>query len=315
MARETEAGTSAAAHGVGTTEEAWRAEDGGPRLHPQARAALEEAAGSSGALIPGRPGFDVARARTEARSRAELRTRAGDRPPRGSRRPAIEVRDVAVGGVGCRLFRPDRGRPVVVYLHGGGWALGSIAECHDLCGALAERSGRAVLAVDYRLAPEHPYPAAIADVEAVLAGLPLQERTLEVQTGRMALAGDSAGANLAASLALRARDRSERAVPWLAQVLVYPVLDLVGDHPSQRQFAAGYGLDRGVIDWCTRAYAPDESVRSRADVSPLLAATLAGLPPTLIVTAGTTRCATRARPTRLGWQGRAPPRSAPGTRT
>ena len=241
-------------------------------LHPQARAALAEAAEREDYLVPGRPGFDLARTRAELRS-----TRPG---------PCEEVAHVAevdADGVACRLFRPEPGAPVVAYLHGGGWALGSIEEAEPLCRRLANRSVWAVLAVDYRLAPEHTYPAAIEDVERAVAWLQREGAALGVDASRPALAGDSAGANLCAALTLRARDRGAPA--YALQALLYPVLDLVDEAPSRAEFAERFGLDRTLVRWHIESYAPSLADRRRPDVSPLLAASLRGLPPAVVVTA------------------------------
>jgi len=236
-------------------------------LHPQARAALDEPVEE--ALVPGRPGFDLARARAEE----QLPSDPGEQ--------VDHVADIDVGGVACRLFRPRPDAPVALYLHGGGWTFGSVAGAGPLCRALANRAGCAVLAVDYRLAPEHPYPAAIEDVERVLAALPGQAAELEVDASRLAVAGDSAGANIGAGVALRARP----AQPFVVQALIYPVLDLVEDRPSRVEFAQGFGLDRDTGRWHIESYVPSPEDRHRPDVSPLRADDLAGLPPALVITA------------------------------
>jgi acetyl esterase len=242
-------------------------------LHPQARTALVETAEREAYLVPGHPDFDL------ARTRAELRSTTRPRP----REEVAYVADVDAGGVACRLFRPDPGAPVALYLHGGGWALGSVEEAEPLCRRLANRSGWAVLAVGYRLAPEHPYPAAIEDVERAVAWLEREGAALGVDASRLALAGDSAGANLAAAVTLRARDRGGPA--YLLQALIYPALDLADEAPSRLEFAEGFGLDRATVRWHVGSYAPGLADRRRPDVSPLRAASLEGLPPALVVTA------------------------------
>lgn len=153
---------------------------------------------------------------------------------------AIETSPVTVGGIPCLLQRPRESAPVFVLVHGGGWALGSAAEMGPLGRAVAAGSGWAVLSVDYRLAPEHPFPAALEDVEAVLGALPEAAQALHVDTGRLAVGGDSAGGNLAAAAAQRRRDRG--AAPWWALVLLYPALDLVHPHPSRVALSRGYGM-------------------------------------------------------------------------
>jgi len=246
-------------------------------LDPEARAALAEIARVDDAFVPGRPGFDLLRTRREYRAQSVARSRAG-RPV-----PVACVTDVDADGVRCRMFAPEGRAPVVLYVHGGGWTLGSPEECEPFCRRLTLRSGWTTIAPDYRLAPEHPYPAALEDIECVLAWLRERGDALDLDTSRLALAGDSAGANLVAATALRARDRGD---PGIAhQALLCPALDLVGDFPSRRLFAHGFGLEPESMSWSVSAYAPDPSVRERADVSPLRATSLAELPPTLIATA------------------------------
>jgi acetyl esterase len=191
------------------------------------------------------------------------------------------VRDVDAAGVPCRLYVPDDGNPgpVVVFLHGGGWVLGDL-ETHDgLCRLLADRSGCAVLAVDYGRAPEHPYPAAFEDLERAvdwLRGSGAARYGLDVT--RLAIAGDSAGGHLAAVGARRARDRGQ---PYAYQLLVCPVID-----PSMRypQLDA-YGLDRAEMRFFWDAFAPPGQVdREHPDLSPLNT-DLTGLPPAMVITA------------------------------
>jgi acetyl esterase len=240
-------------------------------LHPQARAVLAEMATLSDRFIPGRELFDLAATRARARERA------------GRGDPVSHVADVDAEGVPCRLFRPRPVAPVVLYLHGGGWALGSIEEAEPLCRAIANASGWAVLAVEYRLAPEHPYPAAVEDVERAVAWLERYGDALEVDPSRLALAGDSAGANLAAAVALRARDRG--APVFRMQALLCPALDLLDEGAARSELAKGFGLDRETIRWHVERYAPAVAHRGLADVSPLRATTFAGLPPAMVATA------------------------------
>lgn len=240
-------------------------------LHPEARAALAEAAERAVHLCPGREGFDLARARAEQQAGA------------GGGEDVADVSDVELGGVRCRLFRPASGVPVCLYLHGGGWTFGSVAEAEPLCRSVANRAGWAVLSVDYRLAPEAPYPAALEDVERVVAALPARAAELGVDAAVVAVAGDSAGANLGAAVSLRARDAGRS--PFRLQVLIYPVLDLVDEAPSRLEFAEDFGLDREAARWHIDCYTPDPADRRRPDVSPLRAETVAGLPAALVVTA------------------------------
>ena len=240
-------------------------------LHRQALAALAEMAALPDCLIPGRDGFDLAATRARARARA------------GRGEPVSRVVDLDAGGVPCRLFCPQPVAPVMLYLHGGGWALGSVQEAEPVCRAIANDSGWAVLALGYRLAPEHPYPAALEDVERAVAWLERHGSALELDPSRLALAGDSAGANLAAAVALRARDRGAPA--WRLQALLCPALDLLDEAAVRAELAEGFGLDRETIRWHVERYAPAISDRELPHVSPLRAPSLAGLPPALIITA------------------------------
>lgn len=246
-------------------------------LDPEARAALAEIATIDDALVPGRPGFDLLRTRQEQRARSIDLIRAGGAVP------VARVIELDAGGVRCRVFAPEGRAPVVLYVHGGGWTLGSPEECEPFCRRLTLRSGWTTIAPDYRLAPEHPYPAALEDIERVLAWLRERGDAFDLDASRLALAGDSAGANLAAATALRARERGETAISL--QVLLCPALDLVGDFPSRRLFAHGFGLEPETMSWSVSAYAPDPDLRARVDVSPLRATSLSGLPPALIATA------------------------------
>ncbi len=191
------------------------------------------------------------------------------------------VLDVDAAGVGARLYRPDTagGAAVVVYLHGGGWVLGDL-ETHDgLCRLLADRSGCAVLAVDYRLAPEHPYPAAFDDLERAVGWLRTDGADRHgLDATRLAIAGDSAGGHLAAVGARRARDRGQ---PYAYQVLACPVIDPRMGYPD----LDAYGLDRDEMRFFWDAFAPAGRVdREHPDLAPLNA-DLAGLPPALVITA------------------------------
>ena len=178
--------------------------------------------------------------------------------------PAVaEVTDVDAGGVPARFYRVGEDAPVLVFAHGGGFVMGDLATHDGLCRQIAHDAGWSVLALDYRLAPEFPYPAALDDVERALAWLP---------AGRVALGGDSAGGYLAAVAARRA------ARPIAAQVLICPALDPAMAYSDGLD---GYGLHRDEMRFFWSAFAPAglpaEADPMRMDV--------AGLPPTLVVTA------------------------------
>ncbi|MBV9809605.1 MAG: alpha/beta hydrolase [Solirubrobacterales bacterium] len=246
-------------------------------LFPEARAALAELLETDDALVPGRSGFDLARARREGR--LQCLRRMHSRPFPSPARAA----ELDAGGIRCRLFAPRGRAAVVLYLHGGGWALGSPEECEPFCRLLSVRSGWAVLAPEYRLAPEHPFPAALEDVERVVGWLRGHQHELTLDASRPALAGDSAGANLAAAIALRARDRGEPS--YCLQALLCPAVDLIGDFRSREEFAHGFGLEPETMAWSTAAYVPHPADRARPEVSPLRAPSVAGLPPAMVATA------------------------------
>ncbi|TYK43520.1 alpha/beta hydrolase [Actinomadura decatromicini] len=218
----------------------------------------------------------------------EMRAAVGALPP-AVRRELPLVRDAAVRGPGgpvpVRLYRPappGRGPlPVIVYLHGGGWVLGGLDSVDPVCRELAAGTGCAVLSAGYRLAPEHPFPAAVDDAWAVLASAAREPGRWDALPGAVAVAGDSAGGNLAAAVALLARDRG---LPLAHQLLVYPVTDTAMDTPSWREYGSGYGLDARTLARFMGLY------RAGADPSdprlaPLRARDLAGTAPATVITA------------------------------
>lgn len=168
--------------------------------------------------------------------------------------PAPRTRDVRVEGVPVRIHHPAPGRkvPVIVYFHGGGWTIGSLRTHEPLCRRLSRVSGCAVAAVDYRLAPEHPFPAAVDDCLASVHGLRDAADRYELDPERVALAGDSAGGNLAAVVG-QALGRAGEAVQY--QLLYYPGTDAALARPSRELFAKGFGLDRTTTDWMIDQYA------------------------------------------------------------
>jgi acetyl esterase len=215
---------------------------------------------------------------SDARAAMERDTPAVAGPP-----PAVaEVRDVDAAGVPARLFRPEEATGgAVLFAHGGGWALGSV-DTHDvLCREIANASGATVLSVDYRLAPEHPYPAALDDCDTAWYWLRGNAEELEIDPDRVALSGDSAGGALVASLALRLRDRHEPAARL--QALIYPCLDPALDSGSAHEFAEGFRLTRANMRWFWRAYLARRP--PTPDSAPVLADDLSGLPPALVLTA------------------------------
>jgi acetyl esterase len=197
-----------------------------------------------------------------------------------------------------RLYRPTGAAvPLVVYLHGGGWTIGSIQTHDRACRRLAAGSGCAVLSVEYRLAPEHPWPASVDDAVTVLRWISTGgAAALGARTGATAVAGDSAGGTLAALSCLRLRDEPPDSLPDL-QVLLNANADLTGGHPSMREKATGWGLELSMIQFLHSQWVPDQRHWSDPGVSPLHAPTWSACPGLSWSPPSTTLCATRPRPT------------------
>ncbi len=200
--------------------------------------------------------------------------------------PALaRVEDVDLGGVRARLYSPveagDAAVPVVVWFHGGGWVVGSLDTHDPVCRRLAEAGGCAVVAVDYRLAPEHRYPAAVEDAWTAVRYVAEHGAGLGLDAERLVVAGDSAGGNLAAVVALKARDAGLR---LRHQVLVYPVTDHDLETGSYRRNETGFGLTRAAMEGYWNHYCPDPERRRDPDASPLRAQSVAGTAPALVVT-------------------------------
>ena len=190
-------------------------------------------------------------------------------------------------GMPARLYTPDglpAGSPLLVYHHGGGWVTGSLDSHQPVCGFLAVRAGVRVLAIGYRLAPEHPFPAAVED--AVTAYHFAREHAAELGADprAIALGGDSAGANLAAATAQLAARSAEPTPVFL--LLFYPPCDAVNRAPSRELFASGFLLTDADIVWFCDHYLPSTVDRGDPRASILLAGDLSGMPPTYLVTAG-----------------------------
>jgi len=246
-------------------------------LHPQIQALLDQINAQ-----PGPPAHEVPVAEARASHEAE-RARLS-----GPGEEVAEVRDIAVpgpaGDVPVRVYRPDtaEARPgVVAYFHGGGWCIGSVEGFDTLCRALANESRAIVASADYRLAPEHPFPAGLEDACAVVRWLGAHAAEVGGDPGRLAVAGDSAGANLATVAARRVRDEGG---PLLClQALVYPVTDAAGDTASYVESGEGYGLTAASMRRWWSLYL-DGADGLQPDCSPLRARDLAGLPPAFVLT-------------------------------
>jgi acetyl esterase len=217
-------------------------------------------------------------------------TRPASTPPA----PQIgDVRDLTADGplgpIPLRVYRPagmtdSRRLPALVFFHGGGWVIGDL-ETHDVaCRQITAEAGVSVIAVDYRLAPEHKFPAAVDDAWAATRWIAAHAAELGIDADRLAVGGDSAGGNLAAVVSLLARDAGAPRIRL--QILTYPVTDLASESRSYEELADGYMLTRDGMRWFRAHYLGKEEDAADWRVSPLRAPSLAGLPPALVITAG-----------------------------
>ena len=251
-----------------------------PAIHPDVKKLLEANAAA------GRLPF-------EAQSPADARAgyaagRAAVTPPLD---PVALRRDLDAPGNGgpipLRLYRsaasqPDALLPCLLYLHGGGWILGDLDTHEAICRRLANASGGAVVAVHYRLAPEHRYPAAIDDCVSAFSYVTEMAPALGIDRSRIAVGGDSAGGNMAAVLALMGRDGAlPRAV---FQLLIYPVVDLTMKGAGYERVTSGVPLTAATMRYFIGHYLPDVADRSDWKASPILAADFSGLPPAFVTT-------------------------------
>ena len=201
---------------------------------------------------------------------------------------SVEDRTIDAGGqqVPVRIYRPaglgEGPAPVLVFYHGGGFVIGGL-DTHDRdCRALANRGACVVISVDYRLAPEHPFPAGVEDAWAALRWVVDHSGELGIDADRVAIGGDSAGGNLSAVTALWARDEG---IPLRFQLLIYPAVDSTGDYPSRVENATGYLLDRESMEWFTEHYFGTFADRDDWRAAPMKAARHDGVAPALIITA------------------------------
>jgi len=205
--------------------------------------------------------------------------------------PLPAIRDLALAGpagsVPARLYRPrpeaEGPLPALVFLHGGGWVLGDLDSHDGLCRRLAAASGCAVVAVDYRLAPEHRFPAAFEDALAATRAVAVAAPELGVDPERLAVGGDSAGGNLAAAVCLALREAPGPRLRF--QLLIYPALDFAMGTESQRMFAEGHFLTAALQRWFRGHYLGEAGPLGDWRASPLRASSLAGLPPAFVLTA------------------------------
>jgi acetyl esterase len=200
----------------------------------------------------------------------------------------VETRDVAITGVLTgRLYTPHRAMkplPVLVYLHGGGWAAGSVATHDPFCRLLSDAAGVIILSVEYRLAPEHPHPAALEDTLTAVRWAADHAAQWGGDAARLALGGDSAGGHLAAAAAIQLA-AGNQPHGLRALLLLFPVTDHPSaNHPSYTENATGYGLEGNLMRWFWGQYAPEISPNDPT-VSPLRLQTVPALPPAMVATA------------------------------
>ena len=255
-------------------------------LHPQARALID--------LIEAR-GLPPTHTLSPAEARTVYRERRGFTQPEPP--PVAEVRELRAPGpqgeMALRAYRPFGARPevvlpVLVYYHGGGWVIGDLDTHDTLCRELANGAGCAVVAVDYRMGPEVRFPGAVDDALAATRWVASQAKALCIDPARLAVGGDSAGGNLAAVVALAARDDSDGKgpLPIAFQLLIYPATDMRRGHASHAANGQGYVLTADTMAYFHDHYIDDAQHDLDWRASPLLARSHAGLPPALVITAG-----------------------------
>jgi len=256
-------------------------------IHPQAQALLDLIAQRN---LPPMQALSPVEARAYYRDRRTLTQPAAP--------PVAEVREMQCDGpagpIPLRLYKPlpragatladAAALPVLVYFHGGGWTIGDL-DTHDvLCRQLANAAHCAVVSVDYRMGPEHRFPAAALDCHTATRWVQRFAEPLGLDPARIAVGGDSAGGNLAAVVAILARDGGD--LPLAFQLLIYPATDMRAVHPSHATNGKGYLLERETIAYYHDHYIDDRMHDEDWRASPLLHPDLSGLPPSLLLTAG-----------------------------
>ncbi len=249
-----------------------------PRLHPQVLAIRDRLRRDR---VPHLSTLSIEEARAADRAAAAAGT--------GEAEPVAEVRQLEIPGpagqLPARVYRPDSAGPlpVLVYFFGGGWSLGTLDTCDGVCRMITNAAGCVTVAAGYRLAPEHKFPAAVEDCHASAQWVAAHAAELGADAARLAVGGDSSGGNLAAAVALHARDLGGPAITH--QLLVYPNTDHQAGTPSMGEFADEYLFNTASVRWYWGMYlaAPDDGENPLA--SPLRADDLSGLPPATVITA------------------------------
>ncbi|QDV53851.1 alpha/beta hydrolase [Gimesia fumaroli] len=190
-----------------------------------------------------------------------------------------------------RIYTPEESEanspaafPALVYFHGGGWVMGTLDAYDGLCQDLAGSAGCKVISVDYRMAPEHPYPVPFEDAYAATEWISDHAGELEIDPTRIAVGGDSAGGNLATAVAIRARQPNR--LNLIYQMLVYPVTNYRFDTESYQKYGIDYFLTKRAMEWFWEQYLPNESAGREIYASPLRCKDLSGLPDAIVITAG-----------------------------
>lgn len=246
-------------------------------LDPQAQALL-------GAMppMPALAEIDVALLRSGMQAQSALSP--------GEPEPVARVENRSIPGpdgqIPLRIYAPEGSGPLpaLVFFHGGGFVLCDLDTHDGTCRSLANGAGCVVVAVDYRLAPEHPFPAGLEDCYAAARWVAEHAGEIGADPARIAVAGDSAGGNLSAAVTLLARERGGPALRF--QLLIYPVTNCDFDTDSYRENAEGYFLTTDMMKWFWRQYLRDPADAAQPHASPLRAPDLSGLPPAHVVTAG-----------------------------
>jgi acetyl esterase len=219
----------------------------------------------------------------------ELRQNVDSRVALSGKREEVasyEQRNEEIGGrvLHLRVFRPAVGKPLpcIVFYHGGGWVHNTLEIYEASLRMLANRSGHTIVAVEYRKAPEHPYPAPLDDCWDTVCWCREHAEELEIDLARIGVMGDSSGGNLAAAVALRARKHDELSLAF--QVLIYPCLDPRLETASALEFAEGFNLSKRAMEWYWQQYVPNASNLQHAEVAPAFEQDLSSLPRTFVAT-------------------------------